>query len=1192
MLAGTAAANPAVYFTEDMALGRQTFIDTAAAADAAYNAANAGATQSSRIHEFDMTRTSGAAFFVTDPTTQANIYIQTTLAGSLAQNSANGDLGGDGFTNWDVDYIPGDWNSVVAAGYTVSFFTDAAHTNAYMMNALGLNVSDWGTCCAAGNTRPDGSAVNASEIYMLFDGSTPLLVGGISNTIGRTEHFVAAIDDRNAFSSVTLVPNGYGEAFGAGGKLIFSTLALNSVPAGSSLVTVGTPPPVTPTIDTNTSYTPDQIADGAVDPTFNGGTLLFVTDTEVTADVAIGAGGGTIDTMAGDATISGDIADDSGANGALVKTGTGTLILTGTNTYSGGTTVLQGTLQGDSDALQGDIANSATVDFAQATGGTYADTLSGIGTLVKSGGGTLTVTGAQTFTGDTIIEDGTLALAGNGSLAGTGRVVADGTFDIADTDNGAAVRSLAGNGAVALGDQTLTLTGASDSFDGSIGGTGGLAVNGGTLTLTGANSFTGRLAIGAATVRVGSDGALGDGPITIGAGTLQATSGFDSGKAILVTSAASTVDTAAFDVALAGLLSGPGTLNKIGSGMLTLSGTNSQNGLNVSEGSVLLLSAAAAGATNGDIVLHRDTSFLAGADMTLSQHLRVEGANALFDTGAHSVVLTGTGTGNDCLIKAGSGRLTLAAETSNAIGACIRQGTLSFNSVFTGQVWVEQDGIASGSGLVRGDMDVRGVLAPGNSPGRLEVQGSVTQGATGTLALDIDGTTPGNGAGHYDTLVLTGAGSVYTAGGTLAPQLRGITGDATNAYTPEIGATFEVVTAEGGVTGAFTALTQPSAGLAAGSRFEVFYLPNAVRLAVAAESYGELMAGVGSSNAAAVGYAVDATRGTTFAGGTTDADLLGQGLLGQGATQLSRTLQQAAGEIHADGMDVVVQAGRASRASILQHMEGEPAGRIWGAAWTESAKVNGDSHARGYDADVDSYLIGMDGELAPGIVLGGAFGYARSRALTEFVGISAADSFQGLLYGSGTRGATYVTGIVSASVDRYETDRQVDLSTGAARLTSRPDGMSWGGELEIGHRFDLGAARFVPSLGIAYDGIDRDRFVERGDAYAALTFDKESRNAVIGRVGGRLSVPVGAFMPYVSAAVTHEFADLSTQLSPELNGTRFTIVAPEPGRTALRLGAGATAALGQAVSLRVGYRFVGLNDAEGHVVNGALSIAF
>src|SRR3546814_18942380 len=90
---------------------------------------------------------------------------------------------------------------------------------------------------------------------MQFDGSSPLLVGGISTPIMGEEHFIAAIDDRNAFSSVTMVPNGSGEAFGAGGVLIFSTLQLNSVPEGSSVVTIGDATDITGDVE----YSPTEV---------------------------------------------------------------------------------------------------------------------------------------------------------------------------------------------------------------------------------------------------------------------------------------------------------------------------------------------------------------------------------------------------------------------------------------------------------------------------------------------------------------------------------------------------------------------------------------------------------------------------------------------------------------------------------------------------------------------------------------------------------------------------------------------------------------------------------------------------------------------------------------------------------------------------------------------------------------------
>src|SRR3546814_6396059 len=96
--------------------------------------------------------------------------------------------------------------------------------------------------------------------------------------------------------------------------------------------------------------------------------------------------------------------------------------------------------------------------------------------------------------------------------------------------------------------------------------------------------------------------------------------------------------------------------------------------------------------------------------MTLTQNVHVVGGNATFDTGANNVTLTGAMDGTQCLIKAGSGRLTLAAAASNDIGACVEEGTLSFNNRFDGQVWVYEGGTAGGSGLINGNVQVNGTL--------------------------------------------------------------------------------------------------------------------------------------------------------------------------------------------------------------------------------------------------------------------------------------------------------------------------------------------------------------------------------------------------------------------------------------------------------------------------------------------------
>ena len=99
--------------------------------------------------------------------------------------------------------------------------------------------------------------------------------------------------------------------------------------------------------------------------------------------------------------------------GSLTKNNAGTLILTGAHTYSGGTAVNGGTLQGSTASLQGNIVNNASVVFDQNTDGTYAAAMSGSGALTKLGAGNLTIGGVNTFSGPTAVNAGTLTVLGS-----------------------------------------------------------------------------------------------------------------------------------------------------------------------------------------------------------------------------------------------------------------------------------------------------------------------------------------------------------------------------------------------------------------------------------------------------------------------------------------------------------------------------------------------------------------------------------------------------------------------------------------------------------------------------------------------------------------------------------------------------------------------------------------------------------
>lgn len=731
-------------------------------------------------------------------------------------------------------------------------------------------------------------------------------------------------------------------------------------------------------------------------------------------------------------------------------------------------------------------------------------------------------------------------------------------------------------------------------FSNAISGTSGIKKLGvGSLELSGVNTYAGSTYLNGGTLVVNAMSGLGSASnaLQFDGGALKFGADFDLTRDVNVASGGGMLDINGFTKTQSFNITGTGAFGVKGGGTFTLARTNSAN-IGFVVGSSVDATRTIVNADNnaylgdlaGSVTLNNGQLNLGAFNgaTSFSRKLAVGSGNGWFNA---SNVLSYTLSTID---KAADGTAGILYFPDKVLSI---PGSLALNAYWGGNYIVSNGSTLSGTGGVIGDLTVNGTLAPGNSPGTMTVSGNVVQNPSGSFQVQIDGTGTGTGAGNYDRLVLTGAGSTYTAGGTLATQLRGISAPADNTYSPPLGQGFQIVTAPGGILGNFATFTQPTSGLLPGTQFDTVFGSTSLSLYATPSSYSNIAAaGVASnSNRQQIGDILQPIRPTP---GIRETNATRKFLFDSLAPQTTSSLPVAMDQLAGVGYGQIIgmnfenskfladqtastvalhrrKEGKYLVAGDTESTLGEAREEFWGMAIARLSDWRGDNVGYNTYDVLGGVMAGVQKRFTPQSMAGFSLAYAGSSpSISQSMGSGPMQNVQIMGYGSHElNDGFFVQGTLGGGGGTINASRNISMmgtSYTAQIQTANLAGSvmtGWGTEAANQIRYETG-------IGVNYLGMRHFGFNDSGNQSAyALTTQSGNTQSLVPNLNATASIPFKAgqidWRAHGLVNVGYETAANKITLQSNFLGSPISVDSGSIGRTRLNLGLGLSGAVGR-----------------------------